>query len=227
MKPGPVKVSIALWIHQRHLAVWMGASALVSGGFYLSKTNILTIEDGFDLLPLDSNHEICASSFSFQPSNQVFGRDQYPSGDPFALASSSELYGIIPDQVSDTGGDSHFFSGPQPKYDLAPIQSHIPSLTSTLSTLSEASSSGKNAVESHVPEVPGPEAPGSSLRTAVSIRWPSSPGSADQEGRESNDDRGKRGRRKGSLPATKRIKVSKTRSIRACMGCALARVEVA
>jgi hypothetical protein len=108
--------------------------------------------------------------------------------------------------------------------DSTTAQGGSPSRLDPWETISQASSSRSNPRKSNSPDLGGAS---QSLKTAVPvIRWPS-PESSDQGRRRDPDENHlRRGGRTGSLPPTKRTKVSETRRIGACMFCALAKVEV-
>jgi hypothetical protein len=153
----------------------------------------------------------------------AFGNDtHYPS----QLDFSSESYQNTPspdfEGAWDQGGI--FFSASQSGRDSNRAQGGSPGLLGPPENISQASSPGSNPRKSNSPD---PRGATQSLKTAVPvIRWPS-PDSHDQGQRSDPDENyPRRGRRRGSLPPTKRTKVSETRRIGACMFCALAKVEV-
>jgi hypothetical protein len=189
--------------------------------------NILTISDTATLFsPSNLDQRADVRQFNYRhPDTSALDHVTFGSDNtyPVHLDLPSEPYQNTPSSdFEDNWGI--FLSEPQLGCDSTTAQGGSPSRLGPSETISQATSSGSNPRKSNSPDLGGAS---QSLKTAVPvIRWPS-PESSDQgRGRDPDENHPRRGGRTGSLPPTKRAKVSETRRIGACMFCVLAKVEV-
>jgi len=189
---------------------------IISGTSTLSVHS--TLGQGIHASQYDFGHLVDFTSDQFTCGGD---RRYYPQ-----LDLPPESHQNIPNPDFEDGFDQAgiYSSAPQPGNDSTTLQQDSPNLLAASKTISQASSSGSNPRKSKSPDLGGAT---QSLKTAVSgIRWPSPESSDQSQIRDPDEKHRRRGRRNGSLPPTKRTKVSETRRIGACMFCALAKVEV-
>jgi hypothetical protein len=149
------------------------------------------------------------------PSRGDFALDHFTCYSPHLdLPSESHQSTSYPSFENTRDQAGIYLRASQPGRDSTTTQRGSLNVLGSSETISQASSSGSSPKKSKSPDLGGtsqyPE-------TAVSaLRWIEHP----------DENHPRRGGRKGSLPPTKRTKVSETRRIGACMLCALGKVEV-
>ena len=190
------------------------------------KTILIKSDTSSNFVHSGFNQEIYFSQYDIQ--RVAF--DPFPFASDTCYSSHLELPSgsdrNTPDPVSGDNWD-HIginLSAPQPESDSTTAPQAYPSLLGPLETISQASSSESNPRKPKSPDLGGATHP---LKADVPvITWPSSGSSGRSRTTDLDENRPRRGRRKGFLSPVKRIKISKTRRIGACMFCAVAKVEV-
>jgi len=167
-----------------------------------------------------------ANNISIDPSNfdQLFGLVQFPINPsdgtlcPSQLDHHSELYENSPTQ-NQPGIYLNI-----PECNSTTVQQNSLDFLGLSNTISQASPSGSKPKKSKSPDIK--EGSQSKGTDTFFIRWPSPDSSGRNGAGDLDDNNSKRGKRKSALHSMKRIKVSKTRHIGACMSCSIAKIEV-